>query len=224
MSVENIFKLFKGEYILIKIKNGFKIYHESHLNFNEIYHSDIKCVKIDSINYIGEKKENYFSAKDEKYKNFLIRINLNSKNEIAFNNEYLPINNIKEYKFITGNKLFIELNNRQYIVYDLNYKQVEMVFGYMEKNCLKNIFKGIKNINKHLIKDFLFETNASDYYQYQKFYILKRNKDEIYFICKKKFHNTLKVFKYTYMEDKYNNIISQFDNEDNNTNPGNTIK
>ena len=116
------------------------------------------------------------------------------------------------------------MNNRQYIVYDLNYKQVEMVFGYMEKNCLKNIFKGIKNINKHLIKDFLFETNASDYYQYQKFYILKRNKDEIYFICKKKFHNTLKVFKYTYMEDKYNNIISQFDNEDNNTNPGNTIK
>ena len=222
--VENIFKLFKGEYILIKNKNGIKIYHESHLNFNEIYHSDIKCVKMNSINYIGEKKENYFSAKDKKYKNLLIRINLNSKNEIVFNNVYLSINNINEYKFITGNKLFIELYNRQYIVYDLNYKQVEMVFGYKEKNCLKNIFKGIKNINKHLIKDFLFETNESDYYQYQKLYVLKRNKDEIYFICKKVVQNTLKVFKYTYMEDKYNNIISQFDYEDNNTNPSNTTK
>lgn len=146
-----------------------------------------------------------------KKKYIIIKINLNSKNEIVFNKEYLSIKKVNECKLIIGNKLFIELNNKNYVVYDLNYKQVEMAFGYKEKNCLINIFKGIKNINKCLINDFLYETNEQDYYQYKNICVLKRNNDEIYFIGKKKFHNTFKVFKYTYMKDKYKNIISQIE-------------
>ena len=210
MDIEKIFKLFKEEYILIKNKNDIKVFQECNLNYKEIYHFDIKCFKINSINYNGKKKETYFFAKeDNKY--IIIKISLNSKNEIVFNKEYLSINKINECKFIIGNKFFIELNNKNYVVYDLNYKQVEMVFGYKEKNCLKNIFKGIKNISKCLIKDFLYETNEQDYYQYTNFNVLKRNNDEVYFICKKTFYNTFKVFKYTYKEDKYKNIISQID-------------
>ena len=165
--------------------------------------------------------ENYFSAKDEEKKNLIIKINLNSKKEIVFDKEYLSMNNVNDYKFITKNKLFLELKNKKYAIYDLNYKQVEIIFEYKEKNCLKNIFKGIKGTNKYLIKDFLFETNKPNYYEYKNIYVLKRNKHEIYFICKKEFHNTFKVFKYTYMEEKCNNITYQIDYEGNNSNPGN---
>lgn len=224
LEVDYIFKLFKGEYILIKFDNNIKVFHESHFHYKEIYHFDIKCTKLNPINYFGEKRENYFFAKDKEEKYIIIKISLNSKNEIAYNKEYLSINNINECKFITGNKLFIKLNNKKYVVYDLNYKQVEMVFGYKKKNCLKNIFKGIININKNLIKDFLYETNEPDYYQYKNINILKRNNDEIYFISKKSNYNTFKVFKYTYIEEKYNKIISKMDYEGNNTNPGNTAK
>jgi hypothetical protein len=194
LEVDYIFKLFKGEYILIKFENNIKVFHESHINDKEIYHFYIKCAKFGPINYFGDKRENYFFAEDEEQKDIIIKISLNSKNEIAFNKEYLSIKNIKEYKFITGNKLFIELNNKKYVVYDLNYKQVEMVFEYKEKNCLRNIFKGIQGINIGLLKDFLYETNR------QNNYVLKRNNNEIYFITKKGFDNIFKVFKYTLVQ------------------------
>ena len=206
MDIEKIFKLFKEEYILIRNKNDIKVFQEWNLKYKEIYHFDIKCFTINSINYIGKKKETYFFAKDDN-KHIIIKISLNSKNEIVFNKEYLSISKVKECKFIISNKLFIELNNKNYVVYDLNYKQVEMVFGYKEKNCLKNIFKGMKNISKCIIKDFLYETNEQYYYQYNNFNVLKRNNDEIYFICKKRFYKTFKVFKYTYKEDKNKSIL-----------------
>jgi hypothetical protein len=195
-NIDNIFKLFKGEYILIKINNIIKIFYESDLKYIEYFNSGLKCIEVNSVTYFGDKKVNYFSAKEDN-KNLLLKISLNSKNEIVFDKEYLPIHNVVDYIFIAENKLFLlqESRKKKYnIVYDLNYKQVEMVFEYKEKNCLKNIFKGIQGINIGLLKDFLYETNR------QNNYVLKRNNNEIYFITKKGFDNIFKVFKYTLVQ------------------------
>ncbi len=183
------------------------------MNYEEIFHSDIKYYGFNSVNYLGDKKGYYFSAKDGEIKslnNLIIKFSLNSKNEIAFDKDYLPIHNVKDYKFLTGNKLFIELINKKYVVYDLNYKQVEIAFEYKENNCLKNIFKGIKSINKCLLKDFIYETNKPNYFQFNCFYVLKRNNNEIYFIGKYRFS---KIFKYTYMKEEYNNFTSQINKD-----------
>ena len=100
LEIDNIFKLFNGEYILIKIKNNISIFYETNLNYKEVYHSDIKCLEVNSIKYIGEKKEYYFSAKDQEKKSLIIKISLDSKNKIVFNKDYLSIHNIVDYKFI----------------------------------------------------------------------------------------------------------------------------
>ena len=92
------FKIFKGEYILIKFENNIKVFQECNLNYKEIYHFDIKCFIVNSINYIGKKKETYFFVEDEEKKYIIIKISLNSKNEIVFNKEYLSIKKVNECK------------------------------------------------------------------------------------------------------------------------------
>ena len=129
---------------------------------------------------------------------------LNSKNEINFSLDYLPIKG-KVYKFIADKKLLIkykkridEICEKKYVVYDLKNKQIETIVGY-DKNLLKNIFKRIKGNYEFVLKEFLYETNLSykiDGYEYD-YIVLKRSKDEIIFINKQMNYNIIQIFKYT---------------------------
>ena len=215
VKIDNIFKLFKAKYILIQFKdNNFQIFYETKSNLYEkvFEFSNSNYYDLNQIDYFGKLDEAYFSGKDKlKTFIFIMKFSLNSEKQINYDIEYLPIKYVIEYKFISDKKLLIkcfELEYNSYIIYDLGNKQIETAFRYKYKNIIKNVFKG--DIYEFVLKEYSYEFNTLYNNNYYKYFILKRNKDEIIFISKQTNYNIFKIFKYT-----YNNKFSSIKKDDN---------
>ena len=70
-----------------------------------------------------------------------------------------------------------------------------MIYEYKKKNCLRNIFKGIKITNKYLTKDFLFDIINQIIMNIKIFTFWKEIKMKFILYVKKNFIILLKFLK-----------------------------